>query len=103
MIETVPRRERTASGNYIGGGWRASVNGASYQKGNPARVGDVVGEFPASDEADVDAAVSAAANAFPEWSALPVAGRAALLGRAADLIDARTDEIALDMTTEMGK
>ena len=42
----------------------------SATRGGPS---EVVGEFPASGEADVDAAVAAAAAAFPDWAALPAA------------------------------
>jgi aldehyde dehydrogenase (NAD+) len=63
----------------------------------------VIGEFPASGAADVDAAVEAAAAAFPEWSGRPAAQRAAVLTRAADAIEARVEQIARDMTLEMGK
>jgi len=62
-----------------------------------------VGEFPASGEEDVNAAVEAAAAAFPAWSGLPAAGRAAVLMRAADIVDTRVEDIAADMTLEMGK
>ncbi len=63
----------------------------------------MVGEFPSSSAEDVDAAVQAAADAFPEWSALPAAKRGAILTRAAAVIDSRVEDIAQDMTREMGK
>src|SRR5207237_79964 len=45
----------------------------------------------------------AAANAFTAWSAMPAAARATVLMRAADAIEARVEEMAADMTREMGK
>ena len=57
--------------NYVGGEWTPARSGRTYEKRNPARPAEVVGEFPASGEEDVDAAVEAAAKAFPGWSALP--------------------------------
>jgi aldehyde dehydrogenase (NAD+) len=63
----------------------------------------VIGEFPASDEADVNAAVEAAAAAFAEWSRTPAARRGAILNKAADAMEARAEQIAQDMTLEMGK
>jgi acyl-CoA reductase-like NAD-dependent aldehyde dehydrogenase len=94
---------RPALANYVGGAWQAARSGNTYEKRNPARPAEVVGEFPASGAEDVDAAVEAAAAAFPGWSGMPAAGRAAVLMRAADAIDARVEEIAQDMTLEMGK
>ena len=89
--------------NYVGGTWAPARSGRTYEKHNPARPSEVVGEFPASGEEDVNAAVGAAAKAFPGWSEAPAASRAAVLIRAADAVDARVEEMAADMTREMGK
>ena len=59
--------------------------------------------LPASDAADGRAAVEAAGEAFPAWAALPLAQRAAYFGKAATAIEARAEQIAQDMTAEMGK
>ena len=89
--------------NYVGGEWAPAQSGRTYQKHNPANPAEVVGEFPASGEEDVAASVNAAAKAFPSWSDTPAAGRAAVLMRAADAIEARVEDMAADMTREMGK
>jgi aldehyde dehydrogenase (NAD+) len=89
--------------NYVGGSWAPARSGRTYEKRNPARPSEIVGEFPASGEEDVSDAVEAAAGAFPGWSALPAAGRAAVLMRAADAVEARVEDMAADMTREMGK
>src|ERR687897_823885 len=89
--------------NYVGGSWAPARSGRTYEKRNPARPSEIVGEFPASGEEDVNDAVEAAAGAFPGWSALPAAGRAAVLMRAADAVEARVEDMAADMTREMGK
>jgi alpha-ketoglutaric semialdehyde dehydrogenase len=94
---------RTALANYVGGAWTPARSGRTYEKHNPARPTEVVGEFPASGEQDVNVAVDAAAKAFGDWSRTPASGRAAVLMRAADAVDARVEEIAADMTREMGK
>jgi aldehyde dehydrogenase (NAD+) len=94
---------RPAAANYVGGEWRPARSGATYEKRNPANPSEIVGEFPASGEEDVDAAVDAATKAFPQWSGLPAAARAAVLLKAADAIEARVEEMAADMTREMGK
>lgn len=65
--------------------------------------GEIVGAVPRAQAADVDAAVEAAAKAFPEWAATPGVRRAALMFRAAELIRAHVDEIATLLTREQGK
>jgi acyl-CoA reductase-like NAD-dependent aldehyde dehydrogenase len=100
VLEAPARHGRA---NYVGGAWAPARSGRTYEKHNPARPSELVGEFPASGEEDVNAAVEAAAMAFPGWSGLPAAARGAVLARAADAVDARVEEIAADMTREMGK
>ena len=89
--------------NFVAGEWTAARRGRTYERHNPWRPSEVVGEFPSSSAEDVDAAVAAAAGAFPEWSRLPAAKRGAILTRAAAVIDSRVEDIAQDMTREMGK
>ena len=89
--------------NFIGGEWRPSVTERTYERRNPWRPSEIVGSFPSSDAHDVAAAVDAAFEALSEWSSMPAAARGAILRRAADLIDGRVEEIAQDMTREMGK
>jgi alpha-ketoglutaric semialdehyde dehydrogenase len=89
--------------NFVAGKWTASLGGRTYERHNPWRPSEVIGEFPSSSAEDVDAAVSAASNAFREWSALPAAKRGAILTRAAAVIESRVEDIAQDMTREMGK
>ncbi len=89
--------------NFVAGRWTPSAGGRTYERHNPWRPSEVVGEFPSSRAEDVDAAVAAAMEAFPEWGALPAAKRGAILTRAAEAIEARVEEIAQDMTREMGK
>ena len=89
--------------NYVAGEWRPSAAGKTYEKRNPARPEELVGEFPASGAEDVDVAVEAAAGAFPAWSALPAAQRGGYLMKAADALELRIEQVAQDMTREMGK
>ena len=89
MSEVLEAPARPAFANFVGGEWRQSVSGATYEKRGPWRPSEVIGEFPASGEEDVNAAVAAAAAAFPEWARLPAAKRGAILNEAADAIEAR--------------
>ena len=75
----------TAPANYIAGEWRPSAGGDTYEKRNPARPDEVVGEFPSSTREDVDLAVQAAEDARREWAARadrPARRRADRRGRA---------------------
>ena len=103
MTEVLEAPARPAFANFVGGEWRPSLSGQTYEKRNPMHPSETIGEFPASGEADVDAAVSAAAAAFPGWAATPAGQRAAVLTRAAEALERRVEQIAQDMTAEMGK
>ena len=103
MSEVLEAPARPALANFIGGEWRPSVSGRTYEKHGPWRPSEVIGELPASGEEDVSAAVAAALAAFPEWAGLPAAKRGAILNKAADIVEARAEQIAQDMTLEMGK
>ena len=93
MPEVLEAPVRPAFANFVGGEWRPSASGRTYEKRNPWRPSELVGEFPASGEEDVNAAVEAAAAAFPEWSRRPAAQRAAVLmrGRRRDRAARRAD------------
>jgi len=89
--------------NFIRGQWVAPLNGATFDNRNPANASELIGVFPRSTKADVDAAVDAAAAAWKSWRLVPAPKRAEILFRAAELIAARKEEFARDMTREMGK
>ena len=89
--------------NYVGGEWRESASGATYEKRNPWRPSQIEGTYAASDADDARRAVEAAREAFPGWSALPAVQRASFFEKAASAIEARAERIAVDMTAEMGK
>ncbi len=89
--------------NLIGGQWAAPRTGAYIERHNPADNRELVARIPASDAADVDAAVAAAAAAYPAWRATPAPRRAEILFRAAQLLVERKESYARAMTREMGK
>jgi len=89
--------------NYIDGEWVPATGGAATDDVNPADTREIVGRFAASREQDAQAAVEAAARAFPAWSATPIGKRAQMLQRAADWLDAHAAGIAQELTREMGK
>jgi aldehyde dehydrogenase (NAD+) len=89
--------------NYIGGRWVKPMGGEMVENLNPADTRDVVGLFPASTAEDVDAAVNAAAEAFPKWRATPAPKRGEILYRLGQILIERKEQFAADMTREMGK
>jgi 1-pyrroline-5-carboxylate dehydrogenase len=62
-----------------------------------------LGDFAVANRADADAAMRAAQGAFPAWRAVPVADRARLVRRIADLMEQRVYEIAAALSLEVGK
>jgi aldehyde dehydrogenase (NAD+) len=103
MTETIDTPTRSARLNYVGGDWVPASSGETYTKPNPMRPTETVGEFSSSSEADAEAAVTAAKDAFADWAALPMARRAGYLNAAAAVLEARVEQVAQDMTLEMGK
>ena len=63
--------------------------------------GDVIAEVAAGGPDEVDQAVRAARSAFPAWAALGTSGRAEILHRLADLIDANVERLAIVECTDM--
>ena len=86
---------------YIGGAWVPATGRAPIPVIDPSTE-EQVSSVPAGIEEDVDSAVAAARAAFEPWASRTPADRAALLAAAADALEARTDEIALTISTEMG-
>jgi aldehyde dehydrogenase (NAD+) len=89
--------------NYVGGEWSESGSGGTYEKRSPWDPSRVVGVYQASDADDARAAVEAAHAALPGWAGLPAPQRALFFQKAATAIEARLEQIAQDMTAEMGK
>jgi len=75
---------------------------SEYAVVNPA-TGEKLAEYDMLTDAGVEAAISAAHHAFGGWSRTPVAERAALLRRAAELHRERRDHLAAIIVREMGK
>ncbi|MER7106579.1 aldehyde dehydrogenase family protein [Streptomyces sp. NPDC000229] len=89
---------------HVGGEWRAAVTGATREILDPADATTlaVVAEGGAE---DTDAAIAAARTAFDQgtWPRTPVAERAALLRRVADLLQRDREAIGLLESRDAGK
>lgn len=88
--------------NYIGGRWVDSGSGAEFQRHNPAN-GELIGTFTKSDARDVDSAVRAASEAFKTWRLYPAPKRGEILYNVGRLLMERKEDLARQMTEEMGK
>jgi aldehyde dehydrogenase (NAD+) len=88
----------------IGGKWKDSVSGKTFETLNPA-TGEVICQVAEGDKADIDLAVKAARKAFEEgpWSKMNASDRGRLLNRLADLIEQNKDELAALESLDNGK
>lgn len=89
-------------GLLIGGEWVEAESGAFFETHNPA-TGELITRCANASPADVDRAVKAAESAFERWSLTSAAERAALLLKAADLIDQNAETLAAYETMDNGK
>ncbi|MCP1415790.1 RHH-type proline utilization regulon transcriptional repressor/proline dehydrogenase/delta 1-pyrroline-5-carboxylate dehydrogenase [Pseudomonas laurylsulfativorans] len=81
----------------------ASSNEAPAPVLNPSDLRDVVGHVQEATVEDVDNAIQCALNAAPIWQATPPAERAAILERAADLMEAEIQPLMGLLAREAGK
>jgi betaine-aldehyde dehydrogenase len=88
---------------FVGGTWADPLGGEAVEVRSPAS-GQPVGRAWLAGPQDVDAAVEQASRAFAggEWRNTPPAARAAVLRRAAGLIENRLDEAVDVLTSELG-
>lgn len=96
LLDAVPRAL------FIGGQWRAAENERTLDVLDPS-TGGVIASIASASVADGKAALDAAAEAFPAWTATPARVRGEILRRAFDLLQERKEDFALLMTLEMGK
>ncbi len=89
--------------NFIHGQWVEARAGQTIENRNPANTSELIGLFPASAAQDVALAVDAAKAAYANWRLTPAPRRAEILFRAAEILTARKEEYAREMTREMGK
>ena len=82
--------------------WLESATSKYMPVMNPS-LGVQIAEAPCCTQSEVDAAVKAAAAAFPAWSNTPIPQRIQLMFRFKALLDKNLDELATLLATEMGK
>ncbi len=91
----------TTTSLLINGVSTAARNGATFERRNPLD-GSVATTAPAASAQDAIAAVEAAAQAFPAWSAKGPGERRALLTKAAHALEAKAPQFIAAMAAETG-
>ena len=86
--------------NYINGKWVEGRN--KFPTINPANA-ELLAEIAEAEISDVDAAVSAAAEAFKSWRLVPAPIRGELLFKIGDILKQKKEELARLLTQDMGK
>lgn len=76
---------------------------AFFDSVNPSNPAQLVGKVGLASQVQADQAIAAAKAAFPAWAATPAKDRAAILRRAADLMEARRHELNAWIVLEVGK
>jgi aldehyde dehydrogenase (NAD+) len=89
--------------NFVNGKWVDAKSGKTFENRNPANWDQLIGTFPRSGQADVDEAVKAARKAFEKWRLVPAPRRGDILRKVGDLLVTRKEDLARQMTQEMGK
>ncbi|MDX3236978.1 gamma-aminobutyraldehyde dehydrogenase [Streptomyces sp. ME03-5709C] len=88
--------------NHINGEFRDAADGRTTDVVNPA-TGEVYATAPLSGAADVDAAMAAAAAAFPAWRDTTPSERQKALLKIADAFEARAEELVAVESENTGK
>jgi betaine-aldehyde dehydrogenase len=88
--------------NFVGGKYVATQDGGSAMLIDPS-TGEEYLEAPVSGAKDVDAAMSAAAAAFPEWRDATPSQRSLALFRIADALEARAEDLVRVESANTGK
>src|SRR6266487_1877148 len=86
--------------NYINGKW--AEGRSKFQTINPANE-ELLAEIAQAETADVDAAVTAATEAFKSWRLMPAPLRGELLFKIGDILKQKKEELARLLTQDMGK
>ncbi len=86
---------------YINGAWVPPVTPRPCNVIDPATE-EVCATISLGDQADTDAAVKAASDAFPAWAATPPADRAAYVAKILEQYNKRSEEMAEAIRVEMG-
>ncbi|MCC5782270.1 NAD-dependent succinate-semialdehyde dehydrogenase [Kocuria sp. CCUG 69068] len=93
---------KVSTGLFIDGRWSEAASGKRFDVVNPATE-EVIATVADGGTEDAQRAIETAGRVQKDWAKTPPRVRSEILRRAYDIIMARQDELALIMTTEMGK
>lgn len=89
--------------NYVGGEWRESNTGKTFETHNPANPDEVVATYPQSNAADAKRAIKVAKSACEEWATTPGPERGRILSETGTLLAGRKDALTKLLVREEGK
>ncbi|MGB2016043.1 MAG: aldehyde dehydrogenase family protein, partial [Candidatus Puniceispirillum sp.] len=87
---------------YINGAWVSAADGKTFAVRNPVS-GAVIAEVADLGAAEITSAIDASVPAQKEWAARTAKDRAMVMRKWYDLAMANADDLAVILTTEMGK
>lgn len=87
---------------YFADEWTGGESEAQIEAVSPA-TGEIIGTVPEGTREDARRAIAAANDAWPGWAARSAFERAAAMGRIADIIEERREELAWTLTLDQGK
>jgi malonate-semialdehyde dehydrogenase (acetylating)/methylmalonate-semialdehyde dehydrogenase len=87
---------------FTNGEWRKTESGR-YMPVTNSSTGEVMAEAPKCTAREVNAAVEAAATAYPAWRDTPISQRVQVMFRYRELLDKNLRDLAVLLSTEMGK
>jgi len=87
---------------FINGEWIESKSNNCFENTNPA-TGDVIAEVPVATEAEVEAAINSAWNAFKKWSNMPFRDRADYINRLRAKFDEHHEELSRILSQDHGR
>ena len=89
--------------NYINGKWTDSRGSRRVERRNPADSNDIVGSITLAARDEARGAIAAASAAFPAWKRTSSIIRGKLIMKVAQIMSARINELAAQLTREEGK
>jgi alpha-ketoglutaric semialdehyde dehydrogenase len=89
--------------NFVGGKWKPSRSGQTFENENPASKGTNLGFFQSSGTDDIDEAIGQAELAFRAWRRTTVAERQQYVSEFLRLLKESREELARIVTLENGK
>jgi len=89
--------------NFVNGRWVEPAGQRRVERRNPADRDDLLGVVPLSTRQETQAAIQAAAAAFPAWRATPAPARGRVIARVAQIMTERQAELGRLLTREEGK